>query len=29
MKKNNDIVDELAQQERSNNKCYDSAFRYI
>ena len=29
MKKNNDMVDKVAQQERSNNKCYVLAFRYI
>ena len=25
----NDMANEMAQQERSNNKCYASAFRYI
>ena len=29
MKKTNDIADEVAKQECSNNKCYTSAFRYI
>ena len=29
MKKTNDVMDEVAQLERSNNKCYVSAFRYI
>ena len=28
MKKTNDVGDELAQQERSNNNCYASTFRY-
>ena len=28
MKKTNDVVDELAQQERNNNNCYVSVFRY-
>ena len=25
----NDVANEMVQQERSNNKCYASAFRYI
>ena len=29
MKKTNDMADEVAKQECSNNKCYTSAFRYI
>ena len=29
MKKTNDVADEVAQQERNNNKCYISTFRYI
>ena len=29
MKKNNDMMDEVAQLERSNNKYYASTFRYI
>ena len=29
MKKTNDMTDEVAKQECSNNKCYTSAFRYI
>ena len=29
MKKTNDVTDEVAQQERSNNKYYVSTFRYI
>ena len=29
MKKTNDVADEVAQQERNNNKCYVSTFRYI
>ena len=28
MKKTNDVVDELAQQERNNTNCYASTFRY-
>ena len=28
MKKTNDVADEAAQQEHSNNKCYASIFRY-
>ena len=29
MNKTNDVADEVAQQERNNNKCYVSTFRYI
>ena len=29
MKKTNDVADEVAQPECSNNKCYVSTFRYI
>ena len=29
MKKTNDMADEVAKQECSNNKYYTSAFRYI
>ena len=29
MKKTNNVADEIAQQERNNNKCYVSTFRYI
>ena len=28
-KKKGDIIDDVAQLERSNNKCYASVFRYI
>ena len=28
-KKKTDMVDDVAQLEHSNNKCYVSAFRYI
>ena len=29
MKKTNDVMDEVAQWECSNNNCYASNFRYI
>ena len=29
MKKTNDVVNEVAKQECSNNKCYISVLRYI
>ena len=29
MKKKNDMANDVAQLEHSNNKCYASAFRYI
>ena len=29
MEKKGDMVDDMAQLERMNNKCYASTFRYI